>query len=206
MIEFFEQPSVIAAIITVVGAALVKKFYFDVQNRLRIEVRAWNYKTSEAAKKIWLEAFDAKRDYHSTMRRVLDVGGYMMVTITNIGKKKILGVSVMMLDSNMSMFLQIDDADEIIEVTKAQLVGVGDIQPKHSRVLHIWTSADVSDFNFDPIKGLLRISADELDSVRLRFPMPRYLRTKIEPWLVGLLCVLVIALFFIGLYSGFLHD
>src|ERR1700688_3951908 len=100
MIEFFEQPSVIAAIITVVGAALVKKFYFDVQKRLRIEVRACNYKTSEAAKKIWLEAFDAKRDYHSTMRRVLDVGGYMMVTIINIGKKKILGWRVMLFDTN----------------------------------------------------------------------------------------------------------
>src|ERR1700730_477963 len=172
MIEFFEQPSVIAAIISVVGAALVKKFYFDVQNRLRVEVRAWNYKTSEAAKKIWLELFDAKRDYHSTMRRVLDVGGYMMVAITNISKKKISGVTVMVPDSNMSMFLQIDDADEIIEVKKAQPVSVGDIQPTHSRLITVWCNVDVSKFDFPVLKHLLRISADELDSVHLRFPMP----------------------------------
>jgi hypothetical protein len=117
MIEYFKQSPLIGPIIIVVGAAiivpLVKKFYFDVQNRLRVEVRAWNYKTSEALKKIAGAPFDAKGEYFTPMRRLIDAGGYMMVTITNISKKKISGVSVTVPDGPFGMFLQIDDADEI---------------------------------------------------------------------------------------------
>ena len=173
MIEFFKQSPVFAAIIALVGAAiivpLVKMFYFDIQKRLRVEVRAWNYRTSEALKKIALEPFDAKHDYIDPMRTLIGAGGYMMVTITNISKKKISGVTVMALNSSdMSMFLQIDDGNEIIEIEKAQPISVGDIRPKHSRVMHIWCNVDVSKFEFSRLKSLLRISADELDSVRLK--------------------------------------
>ena len=210
MNEFFTQPPVIAAIIVVIGAAiiapLVKKFYFDVQNRLRVEVRAWNYKTSEALKKIARAPFDAKGEYFTPMRRLIGAGGYMMVTITNISKKKISGVSVTVPDGPSDMSLQIDDADEIIEMKKGQPIGVGDIQPKHSRVIHIWCNADVSDFNFSYLKRLLRISADELDTVHLRFPMPRYLWTKYELRLFWIFIFLVPASLFIALYFGFIHN
>jgi hypothetical protein len=89
---------------------------------------------------------------------------------------------------------------------KGQLIGVGDIQPKHSRVIHIWCNADVSDFNFSYLKRLLRISADELDTVRLRFPMPRYLWKKYELRLMWILNILVPASLFIALYFRLLHD
>jgi hypothetical protein len=209
MIEFFEQPSVFGPIFIVVATAigaLVKKFYFDVQSRLRVEVRAWNYKLSEASKKIAREEFDAKRDYFSPMRTLIDAGGYMMVTITNSSKKKISGVSIMVPDSNMTMSLQIDDAGEIIEVKKGQLIGVGDIQPKHSRVMHIWCNVDVSEFHFSVLKHLLRISADELDSVRLRFPMPRYQWKKYEFRLIWISNVLIYAAAFTALYFGYIHK
>ena len=207
MIEFFKQSPVFAALIALVGTAiiaLVTKFY--VQNRLRVEVRAWNYTTSEAVKKIAMEPFDAKHDYIDPMRKLMSTGGYMMVTITNISKKKISGVTVMAPNSDMSMFLQIEDGNEIIEIKKAQPISVGDIQPKHSRVMHIWCNVDVTKFEFSHLKGLLRISADELDSVRLRFPMPRYLWTKYEPQLFLIFILLVFALFFIGVYSGFIYK
>jgi hypothetical protein len=209
MIEFLKQPPIFAALIAVVGAAigaLVKKFYFDVQKRLRVEVRAWNYKMSEASKKIAREQFDAKHDYFSPMRTLIDAGGYMMVTITNSSKKKISGVTVMAPNSDMSMFLQIDDGNEIREMKKAQPISVGDIQPKHSRVMHIWCNVDVSEFDLSRLKSLLRISADEFDSVRLRFPMPRYLWTKYEPPLVLIFIVLVFAALFIAVYSDFIHE
>jgi hypothetical protein len=206
MIEFFKQPPIFAAIIAVIGAAiiapLVKKFYFDVQNRLRVEVRAWNYKPSEALKKF---ASDAKLEYSNPLRKLLDAEGYMRVTITNTGKKKISGVTVAP-EILFGVVMQIDYADEIIEVKKGHITGVGDLQPTHSRVIHIWTTADVSDFDFGRVKSLLRISADELDSVHLRFPMPRYLWTKYEPPLVLIFIVLVFAALFIGVYSGFIHE
>jgi hypothetical protein len=206
MIDFFKQPPVFGAMIAVLGAAiiapLVKKLYFDVQNRLRVEVRAWNYRPSEALKKF---VSDAKLEYSNPMRKLLEAEGYLRVTITNTGKKKISGVTVAT-ELLFGVVLQIDDADEIIEAKKGQITGVGDIQPKHSRVIHIWTIADVSEFNFSVLKSLLRISADELDSVRRRFPMPRYLRQKNELRLVWIFNFLVIAALFIALYSGFIHE
>jgi hypothetical protein len=52
MTEILRQPGIVPAIIALIGAAiivpLVKKFYFDVRNRLRVEVRSWNYEISEA--------------------------------------------------------------------------------------------------------------------------------------------------------------
>jgi hypothetical protein len=211
MIEFFKQPPVIAAIIVVVGAAIIaplaKKFYFDVQNRLRVEMRAWNFTTSEALKKIVKEQLDAKHDISSPTRMVLNACGYMTVTITNISKKKISGVSVMAPDTSISMILQIDDADEIIEVKKGQLISVGDIQPKHSRPIHIWVFADASDFNFSFLKKrLLRVSADELDTVQLRFPMPRYLWKKYEfrsIWIFLIFVLLLYGALLIFLYIWF---
>jgi hypothetical protein len=206
MIEIFKQPPIIAAIIALIGAAiivpLIKKFYFDAQNRLRVEVRSWNYKTSEALKKLVREPLDAKQKYFGPMRMFVNAHGYMVITITNIGKKKISAVSVMVPDAYLNMVWQIDDAETFLEVKKGQPIGLGDIQPKHSRVIYIWSDVDTSDFNFAWFKHFLRISADELDSVRLRFPMPRYLRKKYEP---RLLAAFNITALFIALYLGFIR-
>jgi hypothetical protein len=69
MIEFFKQPPVLTTILGIIGAAiivpLVKKFYFDVQNRLRVEVRAWTHKTSEAVKTMAMESLHAKQEFYS---------------------------------------------------------------------------------------------------------------------------------------------
>jgi hypothetical protein len=81
---------------------------------LRVEVRPWNYKTSEALKKLVREPFDAKQQYFVPMRMFVDAHGYMMVTITNIGKKKISSVSVMAPDYKLDMVWQIDDAEEFL--------------------------------------------------------------------------------------------
>jgi hypothetical protein len=97
-----------------------------------VEVRAWNYKTSEAVKKIAREPHDAKREYFAPMRRLIDAGGYMMVTLTNIGKKKISGVSVMAPDNPLGMFWQIDDADEIIELSPRRRSPQGFVMPEVS--------------------------------------------------------------------------
>jgi hypothetical protein len=81
-------------------------------------------------------------------------------------------------DISLGAFVQIDETKELIEVESGKMIGIGDIQPKHSRVIHIWSNLDVARFHFTNLKHALRISADELDSVRLRFPVPHYLWTK----------------------------
>jgi hypothetical protein len=210
MWSLFTEPPVVGALIGLLAVSLiapiVKKYYFDVRSRLRVDVRAWRNKTSGALKKTVWDTLDAKRQYgDDPMRTLTKAGGYMMVTITNTSKKKILGVSVIAPDTNLDMVWQIDDADEIIEVKKGQPIGVGDIQPKHSRVIHIWSNVDMSDFNFFAVKHFLRISADEIDSVRMRFPMPRYLWKKYEPRLLNACYLLIVAALFICLYLGLIR-
>jgi hypothetical protein len=188
--------------VPVILGLVLKKWYFDVQSRLRVDMRAWNYKTSEAVKAIVREPFEAKLDFFNPIRRIIDARGYMTVTITNISKKKISGVSVTGLEPSSDMCWQIDDANDIITAKKGEVIRLGDIQPQHFRVVHIWSNVDVSDFNFAWFKQLLRISADELDSVRLRFPTPRYLRKKYESRISIVLYLLVIGATAISLYLG----
>ena len=208
MWERLTEPPIVGAIIVLIGAAIIaplfKKFYFDVQNRLRVEVRAWNFKTSSALKK----AIGLERQFGDPVRIAIGCNGYTTVTIINISKKKISGVSVtvpyspvLMLD----MIWQIDDAEEFLDVKKGQAITIGDIQPKHSRVIHIWSNADMSDCNFFTVKQFLRISADELDSVRFRFPMPWYLGKKYELRLIWTFNFVTFTSVFISLYFGFVR-
>jgi hypothetical protein len=181
MMEFLRHPNVIAALITLVGAAiivpLIKKFYFDTRSRLHVEVRAFRTKTSEGLKRIAGESLDAKQQYFGPVRSVMACRGYAAVTITNISKKKIVSVTAM--SPRFELIWELDGANEAVELQQEQLFVVGDIQPKRSQMIHLWCMADISDFYFGPLKKrLIRISADELDSVRLRFPTSRYVVTK----------------------------
>jgi hypothetical protein len=209
IIEFIKQPPVIAALIALFGAAvivpLVTKFYLATRNRLRVEIRPWRTKTSEVVKKIVREPLDAMQQYFAPTGMLVNATGYMTVTVTNISKKKITGVSAMNPNSDMDMVWQIDEAGEIINVKKGQLVAVGDIQPKHSRIIHIWTNVDTSEFNFSWFKRFLRISADELDSVRLRLPMPRYLWKKYDFRFIWTFLALLYSGLAISLYFGFIR-
>jgi hypothetical protein len=209
IMQFVKQPPVVASLIALVGAAiivpLIKKFYFDTRSRLRVEVRAFRTKTSEGLKQIVSESLDAKRQYFGPMRSIVAYNGYAAVTITNIGKKKIVGVTAM--SPSFALIWQLDGGSEAVELQQEQPFFVGDIQPKRSRVIHLWCLADMSDFNFAPLKNkLIRISADELDSVRLRFPMPGYLWGKYELRIVWTFNFVVFAALFISLYFGFIHD
>ena len=207
IMQFVKQPPVVASLIALVGAAiivpLIKKFYFDTRSRLRVEVRAFRAKTSEGLKQIVSESLDAKRQYFGPMRSVVACNGYAAVTITNIGKKKIVGVTAM--SPSFELIWQLDDGNEAVQLQQEQPFFVGDIQPKRSRVIHLWCRADMSDFNFAPLKNkLIRISADELDSVRRRFPMPRYLWKKYELRFLWLFNILFYGGVVVSLYFGWI--
>jgi hypothetical protein len=200
IIEFMKQPPVIAALIALFGAAvivpLVTKFYLATRSRLRVEVRAFRANTSEGVKKIVRDALGAQQQFFAPMYSVVGYHGYAVVTITNMSKKKIANVSAV--SPAFALIWQLDDAAEAVELQPGQPIVVGDIQPKRSRVIHLWCSADMSDFHFGPLKNkLIRISADELDSVRRRFPMPQYLWKKYQfrlLWLFNILAYVGLAI------------
>jgi hypothetical protein len=178
MMELLKHPFVIA-LIALFGAAiivpLVKKFYFDPRSRLRV-VTVWRTRTCEVLKQAVREMRNLPN--WDELADIVNGKGYTMLTITNTSKKKISGVSVFVSDVGFDVFCQIDDDGELIKVKRGKPNVVGDIQPGHSRVMHVWSLMDMTDSNFASIKNLLQVSADERDSVSVRFPMPSYIRTK----------------------------
>jgi hypothetical protein len=97
-------------------------------------------------------------------------------------------------------YCQIDENEDMMEIKQHSPINIGDIQPKHHRVVHLWSSIDLSDNFFKDVKKAIRISADEVHSVKLRFPLPRYLRTKYDrliPWLFWLLSAMVLVAMFL---------
>ena len=71
-----------------------------------------------------------------------------------------------------------DEAEESIGDKVMKVVPIGDIQPGHVRSLYIWTGTDMSDFDFNFVKKLFHVSADEVDAVRFRYPTPGYIGGK----------------------------
>ena len=86
--------AVFAPIAAVIIGLVVKYRYFDTQRRLRVEVRPFSSKTSGALKKIAKAALEDQNIFYGPINKQIDAGGYMTVTITNISKKKISGVSI----------------------------------------------------------------------------------------------------------------
>jgi len=204
---FLNQPQIVAAIIALVGAALivplVKKFYFDVQHTLRVEVRAFSARTSEVVQKIVIGTLPSPFD---PLAKLVRSRGYLMVKITNSGKRKINGVSATLSNSLFEMQCQLDDDVELIAAKTGTKIDLGDIQPKHSRMIHMWSDLDTSDWSFGGLVGLkhiLQLSADELDNVRIRFPMSRYMRKKYEFRLQIAISMLCTALFITAMYVSF---
>jgi hypothetical protein len=195
------------AVPVIVGPA-VKKWYFDVQNRLRVEVRLCTTKTSEQTKRFLdsqkIPYDDPIRDLMRPIRGLMRTTSYATITIKNIGRRKISAVTVTLLDhAYYDTFCQIDDSDELLEVKEGLPVPIGDIQPRHHRLVHIWLLGDMTLYDFSRVRKWLRISADELDSVRFRYPMPHYLRTKYQIRTLITLSI-ILGAFMVGMYSWLL--
>jgi hypothetical protein len=75
----------------------------------------------------------------------------MKISITNVSNKKILGVSFAH-DFWQDHYCQIDENEDMMEIKQHSPINIGDIQPKHHRVVHLWSSIDLSDNFFKDVK------------------------------------------------------
>jgi hypothetical protein len=193
---------VLLATIGVLSAAIIvplaKKYLFDPRTRLVVEVRVVAHPKSMALQKLTQEAL--KMNFTHPMWDLVRAKGCVLVNIKNVSKKKISGVTVGLPDLVSAMVCQVDEAEEPIGDKVMKIVPIGDIQPGHVRSLYIWTGNDMSDFDFSFIKKLFHVSADELDAVRFRFPMPRYILGKYAEYakfvfltIAVLFCLMMIA-------------
>lgn len=138
------ETPILVALIGLLSAAivvpLVKKHFFDVRSRMHIEVRAFPHLGNVALKNAaGIDALDA-------LWAVATAKGAIQVTIKNVSRKKISGVTVSVSNDFLGeMFCQIEEAAEYANLRRTKAILVGDIQPGHVRVLHIWTNFDRSD-------------------------------------------------------------
>jgi hypothetical protein len=193
--------AVIGILVTVVVAPLVKKLFFDPRLRLLVDVRIFAHPTHVALANATREAL--KMDFMHPMWGVLRATGCVVITIKNISKKKISGVTVRLPDLASDITCQVDDAEEFVTSKSVKAVPIGDIQPGHVRSLYVWT-VDMSDFDFGKIKKFFHVSADELDGVRFRFPTPGYIKGKYAQ--VFLTMMVLFALMMVaGMIGGFIR-
>ncbi|RWD14164.1 MAG: hypothetical protein EOS74_19470 [Mesorhizobium sp.] len=165
---------------------LVKKFVFDSRMRLRAEVRISSAKTSQLVAKIvadYIRAlpYDTEegKAQHGMLVSFGSISGYTSLRLRNVSKKKLTNVSVMADD--LYALYQIDNGPQLHGLEKGKPLLVGDIAPGHERIVHFWSLSDYSDSHLG-MKTRYRMSADEIDSTSVRFPLPQYIKKRIIGW------------------------
>jgi hypothetical protein len=107
---------------------------------------------------------------------------YIKVRVFNTGRKKASGVT---LRGKVweGFHYQVDESNSGGSIDDSGALVIGDIQPKDHRVVHLWSVVTPDIDN----KDTLKVSADEVDAVSYRFPLPDYLAKRVVVWRNGLL-------------------
>jgi hypothetical protein len=119
---------------------------------------------------------------------------FSAMTFKNRSRKRINGITVMLVDTFDNVFYQVDQA-ETGKIEKEEKINVGDLQPNHSITILFWSQHDWSAHPY--LKGLKKkfvVSADELDKVTIKMPMPGYLSNSnwlVPSWIVNVSLFLV---------------
>jgi hypothetical protein len=171
--------AILSMVLAAVGYPYLKRRFFDPTMFLRAEIRTSPTKT----KAVVVEKLDPVLATMPWEERTLFDGlridgGYTSVTLRNVDKKKLSNVTVTVAQTVLlNATYQIND-EATLKAVKDMPIHVGDIQPGHNKVLHMWTTSDYSDYWFPSIKSMFSMSADELHSTRKTYPLPTYLRTR----------------------------
>ena len=117
---------------------------------------------------------DSKWDEVRLFRAFFSSRSYLNFKVVNNSRKKLAHLT--MYDNDYSDLYQIDEGD-VREVTKGQPIVLGDLQPGREVELHLWSSTKVPIWNPDT-KKRFKFSADELDRIKFKEPMPEFLKQR----------------------------
>jgi hypothetical protein len=130
---------------------------------------------------------------------------YVLAEVKNKSNTKISHITLKSNRASHAVY-QVEDGHAlgVVEGTKADVMSVGELQPRHEKRVHIWTVNDLSSVFHH--RDLFTVSADELDAVRFKRPIPPYFKEIYGSriFLIGLCSFL--ALFFGLGYFGYIHD
>jgi hypothetical protein len=197
------QPPIIAAFITLVGAVIIapaiRYWFFTSRRRLRVTIRHWKMGSGELMKKLFEEEADRRRNASDELKWAFlsfqRVQAYSEVEVENISKKKIENVWLSG-DGVSDTWYQINNSPEMKNCEKDGKIALGDIHPRHVCKVHLWNTMSQYKLHPEPKKEF-RLSANEIDSVRYRLPLPGYLRWRYAGKAILLFNIFVVGGFFL---------
>jgi hypothetical protein len=104
--------------------------------------------------------------------------GYISLTIHNRSKRRINAIAVRWTASVVDCLHQVEGQSDL-RGPRENTIHVGDLQPRQSRTVHIWTTVSMTDWQPKPLTTLFDITADEFEKQTLKLPSPTYIKYHI---------------------------
>lgn len=171
-------PQVAASLVVAVIAAFIVHRFIHAKMRLVAEITISPAKISKAAEKR-LAGKELISD--AILPPWGGLGGYpsqnyyLVVKLNNVGKKVIKGAAIRL---SCHGFYQIDERDEMVSIKPNERSVVGDVFPNDHMMIHVWLWSIASIDTIAFARRAIKISAEEIDSVKVRFPLPDYIRDQ----------------------------
>jgi hypothetical protein len=181
---------VIGLVVVAIASPWIRKRFFDAAHKLRVTIEVSPCLErgvlvtllKEERKKAAKEAALNKEVAVDEVFYLDRVRSYITVTIRNTGNKKVDGV-VLRIVSVFGAFdkgqYQLDDDNATQKVQKDGIIQIGDLRPQDQRLLHFW-SEDRPLMGVSDLKKRFVVSADQLDLLSYRFPLPSYILNRWE--------------------------
>ena len=151
--------------------------------------------SGELMRKLFEEEADRRRKASDELKWAFmtleRVQTYSEIEVENISKKKIENVWLSG-EGVSGTWYQINNDPQMKKCETDGKVALGDIHPRHVCNVHIWNTTSQYKLHPEPKKEF-RLSANEIDSVRYRLPLPGYLR-----WRYAGRAILLFNIFWLG--------
>jgi hypothetical protein len=144
---------------------------------------------------------DRRWDDVSVFRYFFSAQSYMRFQLLNNSRKKLAHLTLH--DDGSSNIYQVDTG-EVKEVVKGQPIVLGDLQPGREIGLHLWSISRIPVWNENP-KQRFKFSADELDRIKFKEPMQRFLKQRYKYRFLKYLFFCTCLLWIVGIALGILY-
>lgn len=124
---------------------------------------------------------------------------YVHLTLQNRGREKISALTLTIMDRTSQYVFQVDRQAPPLPQQDGK-VALGDLQPRQSFTLHIWSDSIISAF----VRDIFRLTADNLYQQTFRFPFHFYLHFKFQNFGAIAFVVLILLVVLSPLYVPYL--
>lgn len=202
--------AILAPILAALVGLAVKHWYFDAERKLRVTAMLWKVKQSKFLKTLFDEQIQrGLRETNDRWKPSFVLGraaSYIEIEIKNTSKKRIDGITLVLSETGNDICYQVEEDDNLLSVEQGQKIELGNLQPDHCLNLHVWCGYDVGRRGTE-LKKILRVSADEIDRVQFRYPLPDYQKYRYVMRMLNIIWIisLIVGLVAMG-YGSFKGD